>query len=73
MHAPHAAGVISLHAAPSNDQGVCPPLRRVCDRTQSMLAAGAYVHHFARHGVDAEWFRDALAVGEQTVLDYEAL
>ena len=57
----------------ANSQSVVRPLERLVASAAGMLGAGAYLHHYDRHGVGREVFDEALATAEQMLHDYRQL
>ena len=57
----------------SNAQSFVPPLEQLLDRASSMLQSRAYLHQYARHGLEASVMADALMSLEQVLLDYKRL
>jgi tubulin delta len=64
-------GGVRRHAtAAYNSSAVAAPLNALVGRASEMLQAGAYVHHYAKHGVGRDDFEDRIAILEQVLGEY---
>ena len=57
----------------ANSQAICNPLDRTLAKAATLFDSGAYLHHYAKYGVDASQFRRAFAHLEQALADYRSL
>ncbi|KAJ4462126.1 putative Tubulin delta chain [Paratrimastix pyriformis] len=60
-------------AVVANSQSVVGPLEHVLGRAQGMYAARAFLHHYARYGVEEDHFRECFAELEQVLANYRSL
>lgn len=57
----------------SNSRAIVPTLSATVEKAHQMFSHGAYVHSYARHGVDAAFFQRAFLELDQIVRNYASL
>ncbi|KAF0689748.1 Aste57867_18816 [Aphanomyces stellatus] len=57
----------------SNSQAMLPHLEAMIDKAHTMFSSHAYVHQYATHGVDADFFNSCFLRLDQMVINYKTM
>ncbi|RHY69428.1 hypothetical protein DYB38_007584 [Aphanomyces astaci] len=57
----------------SNSQAILPQVESMLDKAHRMFTSNAYVHQYATHGVDADFFQSCFLRLDQMVVNYKSL
>lgn len=57
----------------ANSSCAVMPVQRMLGRAYTMYSAGAYVHHYAEHGLGRDEFEDAFSRVEDVLAAYRSL
>ena len=59
--------------AAANSQAIVPPVQAVLAQAAEQYGAGAYLHHFAKYGVEGDTFEDSFTVLQRVLQDYRGI
>ncbi|RHY89279.1 hypothetical protein DYB35_006586 [Aphanomyces astaci] len=57
----------------SNSQAILPQVESMLDKAHRMFTSNAYVHQYATHGVDADFFQSCFLRLDQMVVNYKSM